>query len=303
MKKLFTIVFTIACMRAFAQTNPITSINITLPANPDANTVNWGTGSSVFSITTTVKTTGGRIDPSVEESKILVIIKKDGNKICGDYTIGTAPASGFRMDTKVWSGSSAVALLGKGCVLPPGDYNLSLQFWGYNNGKAIALSDEKIKPFTIKGNDQQAYQQPQAISPADGATLPDADIKNPITFKWTPVVPKPQEPVIYRITVWQLMNGRGGGPAIKANTPILTRDVDNITQAIITNLVTGPCMPPYLCDFVWSVQALNKEGKPYGANNGTSEALRFNYKLTDVKASSPAALSPVMEKKQKQKNR
>jgi len=40
------------------------------------------------------------------------------------------------------------------------------------------------------------------------------------------VIPKPQEPVTYRVTVWQLMQGQTGAQAMKANQPIITKDVD-----------------------------------------------------------------------------
>jgi len=294
MKKILSVVFVMVSLQVFAQTNPITAITITLPSNPDALTANWGTGTSLFMISATTKAAGGRINPAVEESRILVLIKKDGNKFCGSYTGSTAVASGFNTITKVWSGSNAVSLLGKDCTLPPGDYELSVQFFGNGPVGSIPLSDEKTKPFTIKGTDQQAYQPPQAIAPANGSTFSETDIKKPMTFRWTPVIPKPQEPVTYRLSVWQLMQGQTGPQAIKANQPIITKDVDNITQALITNLITGPCKPPYLCEFVWNVQALTRDGKPIGGNNGASELSTFKFDSASPSEtiSSPILISP-----------
>jgi hypothetical protein len=277
MKKFLTLVLVMISVQLFAQTNPITAINITLPANPDANTANWGTGTSLFMISATAHSATGRIDPAIEESRILVIIKKDGAKICGRYTSSSAPASNFNTLTKVWSGTNAASFLGQDCKLPPGDYELSVQFFGYSSAKTVPLSDEKIKPFTIKGNEQQAYQPPQGIAPATGSAISETDIKKPIIFRWTPVIPRPQDPVTYRLSVWQLMQGQNGAQAMRVNQPIITKDVDNLTQVIITNLITGPCKPPYRCDFVWNVQALNREGKPIGGNNGTSELSNFSF--------------------------
>ncbi|MDP2413574.1 hypothetical protein [Daejeonella sp.] len=113
---------------------------------------------------------------------------------------------------------------------------------------------------------------------ANNALLSEADAMKAINFRWTPVVPKPHEPVTYRIKVWQLMQGQNGAQAMKANQPIFTKDVDNITQVVINKLVTGPCLPPYLCSFIWNVQALSKEGKPIGINNGTSANASFSVK-------------------------
>ncbi len=277
MKKFLSIVLVMLSVQVFAQTNPITAINITLPTNPDANTANWGTGTSVFVISATSQGVNGRVNPHVEESKILVIIKQNGKTVCGAYTSSTAPEAGFSTLTKVWSGGSAASFLGKDCTLAPGDYELSVQFFGYGVGKTVALSDEKIKPFTIRGNDQQAMQPPQLILPADGTVFSETDIKKPTTFRWTPVIPKPQEPVTYRLRVWQLTEGQTGPQAIKANQPILTKDVDNLTQAVVPNLINGPCQPPYLCSFVWNVQALGRDGKPVGGNNGTSNTNKFDF--------------------------
>ena len=75
------------------------------------------------------------------------------------------------------------------------------------------------------------------------------------------------------------MQGQNGTQAMRANAPLVSKDVDNLTQAIVTNLYNGPCKPPYLCDFIWTVQAVNREDKPMGRNNGTSEP--YTFKILD----------------------
>lgn len=277
MKKFITIILIAFSVQALAQTNPITSINITLPTNPDANTANWGTGTSLLLITASAHVSNGHIDAAVEESKLLVIIKKGGTKVCGTYTSSTALSAGFNNTTKVWSGNSAIAFLGQACTLAPGSYELSVQFFAYNpnTSKIVAISDEKTKPFTI-GSTTQAYQPPQNIQPANAASITAANITKPITFRWTPVIPTPQGPVTYRLKIWQLQTGQTGTQAKIQNQPLVTKDVNSITQTVITNLVTGPCQPPYLCDFVWTVQALNPQGQPIGSNNGTSGLSEFS---------------------------
>ena len=295
MKKILTLLLMVIALQVLGQTYPITGITISLPANPDANTANWGSGTSLFIITANSKALNGRVDGQVMESKILVTIKKGGAKVCGSFTANSAPGSNFNTLTKVWSGNNSVSLLGQSCVLPAGEYELTVQFFGAGaTGLAglAPLSEEKTKPFSIRAKEQLSYQPPQAIAPANGSVLSEIDIKKPITFRWTPVIPRPQEPVTYRLKVWQLMQGQNGAQAMATNQPIITKDVDNLTQTMITSLISGPCKPPYLCDFVWNVQALNREGKPVGGNNGMSEALKFNVQSVNDASSKIALISP-----------
>jgi len=270
---MLTILLMGAMGQLFAQTYPITGINISLPSSPDANTANWGSGNSMLIITAATKMNYGRIDDGVIESKILVTIKKSEIKICGAYTNNSAPLAAFNIVTKVWSGSNAVSLLGQDCVLPSGDYELCVQFFGNGAIGTVPLSDEKCKSFTIKSTDQQVYQSPQTISPANSAILSEKDTKKPITFRWTPVVPRPQDAVTYHIAVWEILAGQNAMQATKSNQPIITKDVNNITQTIINNLISGQ---PNTNDYAWTVQALNKDGKPFGENNGTSSPSVFN---------------------------
>lgn len=288
MKKILSFLFAIVSLQIAAQNYPITSITISLPANPDANTSNWGTGSNVFSINVSTRPLSGKLDPQLEESKMLVIIKKAGSKVCGSFTKNNAPNPNFTSVNKIWNGSNAVSLLGQNCILTPGDYELCVQFFGDGRVGVTALSEEKCKPFTIRSKEQLTYQPPQLLMPADGkeVTFTSDNWNAPQTFRWTPVIPKPQEPVTYRLKVWQLMQKQTGTQAMRTNQPIITKDVDNITQAIITNIITGPCKPPYLCDFIWNVQALDREGKPIGENNGTSAASTFKIREDNTKKKS-----------------
>lgn len=274
MKKYFTLLLLVIAFQGFSQTYPITSITISLPANPDANTANWGGRTSLLTITATTLADNGRIAPNVIASKILVTIKKGGVKAYGDYTINSAPASDFNTPTKIYRGDSAVSFLGKSFVLAPGDYEICVQF--YSNGAAgsTPISEEKTKAFSIS-SDVPVFQAPQAIAPGNGTLFSETELQKPIIFSWTSVVPKPPDPVNYRFTVWQLMQGQTGEQAMKVNQPLITKDVDNMTQVSINSIVGGPCLPPYMCDFIWNVQALNQEGIPIGENNGTGRANTF----------------------------
>ncbi len=115
------------------------------------------------------------------------------------------------------------------------------------------------------------------LSPANGKEFNTSEGSKPVVFRWTAMIPKPKEAVTYRIKVWQLVHGQNGTEAMRSNQPIITKDVVNLTQAAISNLYTGPCKPPYLCDFVWAVQALNNEGLPIDNSYATTIAYTFKF--------------------------
>ncbi len=97
------------------------------------------------------------------------------------------------------------------------------------------------------------------LSPADSKTIEAANLSSPVIFRWTAVSPKPEEAVTYRLKVWQLMQGQNAAEAMRSNQPVITKEVVNFTQVAVNNLYTGPCKPPYLCDFVWAVEAFNND--------------------------------------------
>jgi hypothetical protein len=137
--------------QALGQTYPVTGIIISLPANPDANTANWGAGTSLLTITATG---GPRTEGAAASARALVIIKKGGKTVCGSYTSATAPSADFKTATTAWSGRTAASFLGKDCTLPPGDYELSVQFFSGKDG-GVPSSREVTKAFSIRGSEQQ----------------------------------------------------------------------------------------------------------------------------------------------------
>ena len=112
--------------------------------------------------------------------------------------------------------------------------------------------------------------------PAKGKSFSADEVNNPIVFRWSSTLPKTQS-ATYRLKVWQLMQGQNGTQAMISNPPIVTKDVDNITETLVQGIYTGPCKPPYMCDFVWTVQAIDSKGTPIGINEGTSNATLFYF--------------------------
>ncbi|MCO5948101.1 hypothetical protein [Mucilaginibacter flavidus] len=147
MKRFITIVLVALSLHVFGQSYPVKNIKISLPSNPDANTLNWGNSNSF-----TISAMAGEIGPDVQV-KLLAVIKKDGVITCGAYNSLSAPKVSFDKPVKTWNGKDAAALLMEGCTLPPGEYELSVQFFGYRDGKTATLSEEKIKKFSVNAGE------------------------------------------------------------------------------------------------------------------------------------------------------
>jgi hypothetical protein len=130
----------------------------------------------------------------------------------------------------------------------------------YNPAKEYVTGDTVVK-------NQPTYQAKVLTQTQTEFKL---DVDQPVTFRWTPIVPKPQEPMTYRLKVWQLMQGQNGTTAMRTNQPIVTKDVDNIAEATLSGIYTGPCRPPYLCDFIWSVEVVSKTNTGTGASGSAT---------------------------------
>lgn len=292
MKKLFALLLLVTALRVSAQNYPVTGINITLPQNPDANTAKWGSGASMLQLSAQTSFISGRVDDRVRDSRVLVNIRKGGSKICGVYTANSAPASNFSTASKIWSGNNALSLLGQECNLPPGDYEICVQFFGNGAAGSVALSEEKCRSFSIRGNEQESSRAPMLISPEDGYRINETDALKPVTFRWLQS-PKPAGPVTYRLRVWQLMEGQSALQTSRSSEPFITKDVKDAFQAIIQLRQPLPNR-----NLVWNVQALNRDGKPVGENNGISATFTIiinpvNDPPSIITLISPANLSSV----------
>jgi hypothetical protein len=137
------------------------------------------------------------------------------------------------------------------------DDGLSADQKQYNPTKEYVAGDTVVK--------SEAIYQAKVLSETQKEFKLDA--VQSVTFRWTPIVPKPQEPVTYRLKVWQLMQGQNGTSAMKTNQPIVTKDVDNLTEATVSGIYTGPCKPPYLCEFIWSVEVVKKADTDAGSSS------------------------------------
>ena len=259
-----------AGLHSFAQ-QPLNQINIlsfSVKNKLPADVASWGT------IPGGVILTAQRIPQSaIQGIKLVVQIKQGGTKICGN-PIDASPMLDFNA-VKTFTAAELNGYISNCNSLKPGNYSICTQFFNLDR---YPISKEVCKEFVVEDivQVQQSYNPPQNIFPGNGKVFKPEELKAAVTFRWTPLVPKPKEQVTYRIKVWQLMEGQNGTLAMRNNAPLAEKEVTNITQAVVTNLYPGPCKPPYLCEYIWNVQAVNKEGKPIGSNDGISEAFNFS---------------------------
>jgi hypothetical protein len=269
LKRLFLLLLCFTSIATMAQ-----------PGSPQVNIINFTVKNKLPADVSTWNTVPGSLiivakymgQGNVVGTKLILQIKKGGTRICGSDLQSSIFLDAFQ--TRNFNTNELTSYLGQCPKLGAGSYTLCAQFYGEDRKEK---SIEVCRPFTVEDEvqAQESYSPPQNITPGNGKIFKAEELKGPVTFRWTPLVPKPKEPVTYRLKVWQLMQGQTGVQAMRSNTPVVEKEVNNITQAVVTNIYTGPCKPPYLCDFVWQVQALNKEGKPMGSGNGMSELWSF----------------------------
>ncbi len=251
---------------AFGQMNQIRIVSFqvknTLPAKIDE----W-TSTPGALILTAQKMPNTRL----KEVKLVLQIRSNGAIVCGNNYSTAQLMPPFEVRTITTN--ELTSMLGNCKELKEGSYQICAQYFNIDK---LAISEEVCREFKVESSKPEDFAPPTLINPDNGKVFTPEDMKKPLQFRWTPLVPKPRDPVTYRLKVWQLMQGQNGTAAMRANTPVIEKDVREITQAIVNNIYTGPCRPPYLCDFVWTVQALGRDDKPLGRNNGMSDVFSFS---------------------------
>jgi hypothetical protein len=146
--------------------------------------------------------------------------------------------------------------------LPPGNYQLCVQVLT-SAGDIGLLKAPVCRSFT-----QVAYQLPYLLSPENKKWL-DANIaQSVITFRWSSVVPRPSERVIYRLQVFEVMDYQQPMQALRANQPILNVEVTNTTQYFWRPQLSLKDSVGHI--FIWTVQTLDAKGYPLTATDGNN---------------------------------
>ncbi len=153
--------------------------------------------------------------------------------------------------------------------LPANQYTICIQLLDAETFEP--LTPDQCRPFLITD-----YQGPILILPENNSVIQPEAIRN-IIFRWTPVVPQPSEPVLYKVAVFEVLPGQTPDIAFQSNYPILTKEEINNTFTLWTPDFEYPQIG---MTYVWSVQAwtlsdVSGINRPIGQNNGWAEPFTF----------------------------
>lgn len=276
MKKITIIIIALFTIQ-FVQAQ-LVNINLVMNPRPIANIGDWAGRRDVLTLIATPPPQGG-----ARNVKINTIIKTaDGTSVAvtdmqrapvkalvqGGTTIFYA-ADVVNMQAMVFTGSYQDKLNRTG-KLPAGNYQIIVRL--DSTDLPIERSNTQTKIFFLS-----ATQLPVLILPANEAVLPTVVAQTAITFRWTALVPRPTEPVHYRVQVFEVLTSQTPMQALRSNQPLLDQEVIGTTQYIwrpMLSFATGTDNK-----FIWTVQSFDNKNEiitgevPNG--EGRSEAKIF----------------------------
>ena len=148
--------------------------------------------------------------------------------------------------------------------LPADNYTLCIEL--LNSLNDINLTKLPVcRPFV-----QINYQLPFLLLPNDKVWLDATIAQSLITFRWSSLVPMNKEGVVYRLQVFEVLDGQNSMQALRSNQPILETQVKGTTQyfwqpGLNFNDSTGHV-------FIWTVQTLDAKGLPVSSNDENNQA-------------------------------
>jgi len=145
--------------------------------------------------------------------------------------------------------------------LPEGVYTAHVEIWEVDGGKIW----ENEADFNIL-----SFRQPSLITPLDGEVV----LIHEQPFEWESVTEYPDFEAHYRLRIYEVNPGQSPSDAVSANSIFYEDELVNATS-----LVYPFDAPPFESgrQYAWYVQALDRDGRPIGENDGRSEIWTFYY--------------------------
>lgn len=274
--------------------------NLVVVANPPGTLIEWDQKILTYII---VNQTGAQGRPAILKTEIKTL---DGANVgttnlakarvftpgAGSTVLG--PADVLPLEQMVFTGKykSTLDRTGK---LPADNYQICVQMVTPIDYQP--MSEVKCRNFNLA-----AYQLPIPTIPLNESIIALDKVRTLVTFRWTPVTPRPAQELVYRIRVFEVLRNQTPVQAMRSNQPVLDRDINSTTQYIWQHqlplqfcsaddvaaadslqkggndyaLVNG--LTAYT--FVWTIQTLDRNGHAFGDGNinhdGISEPIVFS---------------------------
>jgi hypothetical protein len=277
----FIVMMTAASLAAQFNTTLIVS------GTPPATLSEWGNKKEVFTflvtsqggsapravkIKTEIKLTDGTVAGATDLAKAAVFTFAPGNTVLNAL-------QAMPLENMIFTGKYKKALERTG-KLPAENYQVCVRLVTATD--FVPVSEEKCRSFVIA-----SLQLPIPVMPYDGSTIEGNVAQTAITFRWTPLVPRPSTPVTYRVQVFEVLPAQTPMQAFRSNPPLLDKEVRATTQYIwqpqismddadsLANKGKGK-------KFIWTIQTLDAAGLPVSDGNvngdGRSEPIVFYVK-------------------------
>jgi len=216
-------------------------------SNPTSNTIDAKVKTQLF-------LNGSTLYAETKTNAMPIISINPGMSVYGSDEIYPATAIQFQ-------GTNMNSVLQTGKIAD-GVYTLCVQLVHPVTGLALTSQPPVCKVFTIV-----SYQAPILLYPANNASLNENMARN-VLFKWTGISPNPNEPVSYRLKVFEVLDGQADIQAIRNNIPIVEKDLRNQTQSIWP----PEFMPPEKDkNYVWTVVALDATERNFIDGDGFAQ--------------------------------
>jgi hypothetical protein len=302
MKKIFLIAaLCFAGHVSMAQINT----NLVIVQQPPGSLISWGTKDLAYIIT-------GQVGAPPRKAVIKAVLTTASGDAVATTNLAKAKVYNVGQGTLILNAMDVIPLdvmvfngkyktsLDKTGKLPADNYQLCVQL--VTPIDFIPISEQRCRNFTLA-----AFQLPIPVMPANEMVLDIEKAQSTITFRWTPVAPRPAEQVTYRVTVFEILPYQTPMQALRSNMPLLAKDVIGTTQyiwqpqlgltkcckdsAAQKNINTseagvGTGKDKMMIDgdmdayaYIWTLQTLDNRGVPFGDGNvngdGISEPLVF----------------------------
>ena len=277
MKKIIITIITLFTIQ-FVQAQ-LVNINLVMNPRPVANISDWAGRRDVLTLIATPPVQGGarnvKINTTIKTVDGTIVAVTDMQRapikslVQGGTTIFYA-ADVVNLQAMVFTGSFQDKLNRTG-KLPAGNYQIIVRL--DSTDLPIEVSNTQTKPFFLS-----ATQLPILIMPIHGDLLPAAMAQTAITFRWSALVPRPTEPVHYRVQVFEVLASQTPMQALRSNQPLLDQEVVGTTQYIWRPQLSF--VRDSINKFVWTIQSFDNKNAiitgevPNG--EGRSEPKTFN---------------------------